>query len=115
MFNCSIAAKKRGSDIIFLRKIVKGGTDDSFGIEVASLAGVPGEVVNRAKKILKELESASPAPERARAEEREDDNISFADITGQRIIDKLKDTDINTITPIEAMSLLYELKRSAES
>ena len=113
--NFSIAAKKRGNDIIFLRKIVKGGTDDSFGIEVASLAGVPGEVVNRAKKILKELESASPAPERARAEEREDDNISFADITGQRIIDKLKDTDINTITPIEAMSLLYELKRSAES
>ena len=113
--NFSIAAKKRGTDIIFLRKIVKGGTDDSFGIEVASLAGVPGEVVSRAKKILKELETASPAPERARAAEMEDENISFADIAEARIIDKLKDIDINTITPIEAMSLLYELKRSAES
>ena len=112
--NFSIAAKKRGSDIIFLRKIVRGGTDDSFGIEVASLAGVPGDVVSRAKKILKELETASPKPDRAPAREEEDDNISFADLTGTRIIDRLKAIDINTITPIEAMSLLYELKRNAE-
>ena len=112
--NFSIAAKKRGSDIIFLRKIVRGGTDDSFGIEVASLAGVPGDVVSRAKKILKELETASPKPDRAPVREEEDDNISFADLTETRIIDRLKAIDINTITPIEAMSLLYELKRNAE-
>ena len=115
VFNCSIAAKKRGNDIIFLRKIVKGGTDDSFGIEVASLAGVPSEVVNQAKKILKELESASPsATVKPREPEREDDNVSFADLTNARIAERLKELDVNTITPIEAMGILYELKRSAE-
>ncbi len=115
VINLSIAAKKRGSDIIFLRKIVKGGTDDSFGIEVASLAGVPGEVVGRAKKILKELESSAPRQDLPASERAaEDYNVSFADLTEQRIIERLKETDINTITPIEAMSLLYELKKTAE-
>ncbi|MBP5237612.1 MAG: DNA mismatch repair protein MutS, partial [Clostridia bacterium] len=112
--NLSIAAKKRGSDIIFLRKIVKGGTDDSFGIEVASLAGVPGEVVSRAKKILKELESSAPRRELPVRETEENDNVSFADLAEQRLIERLKDIDINTITPIEAMSMLYELKKDAE-
>ncbi|MBO4860721.1 MAG: DNA mismatch repair protein MutS, partial [Clostridia bacterium] len=112
--NLSIAAKKRGSDIIFLRKIVKGGTDDSFGIEVASLAGVPGEVVSRAKKILKELESSAPRRELPVREIEENDNVSFADLAEQRLIERLKDIDINTITPIEAMSMLYELKKDAE-
>ena len=57
--NYSIAVKKRGDDITFLRKIVKGGADQSFGIEVAKLAGVPDSVVKRAKVILKELEANS--------------------------------------------------------
>ena len=108
IINYNIAAKKRGNDVIFLRKIVKGGTDDSFGIEVASLAGVPKEVVNKAKAILKELESASPKKQTVQKEESM--NISFEDVAEQRIIDKLKGIDINTITPIEAMSILYDLK-----
>ncbi|MBP5754691.1 MAG: DNA mismatch repair protein MutS, partial [Clostridia bacterium] len=76
--------------------------------------GVPGEVVSRAKKILKELESSAPRRELSVREIEENDNVSFADLAEQRLIERLKDIDINTITPIEAMSMLYELKKDAE-
>ena len=109
--NYNVAAKKRGDGVVFLRKIVRGATDDSYGIEVAKLAGVPDKVVNRAKQVLKSLEGTKPAP---RAVAVEDDNLSFSGFAEQEIAAKLRAVDINTLTPIEAMGLLYELKKKAE-
>ncbi len=114
--NYNIAAKKRGDAIIFLRKIVKGGTDDSYGIEVAKLAGVPNEVVKRAKEILSEIESGNTVslPKNAKKQE----NIGAFDLFSQieatkdtEAADKIRGIDINTLTPIEAMNFLFELKK----
>ena len=112
--NYNIAAKKRGDSITFLRKIVRGGTDDSYGIEVAKLAGVPSEVVKRAKEILADIELDKPA---VRVEKREETS-SFDLFTGvsafkeSEVCDRLREADINTLTPIEAMNLLFELKKT---
>ena len=112
--NYSITAKKRGGDVIFLRKIVSGGADDSYGIEVAGLAGVPDSVVKRAKAVLKELE-AEPVSVFPKYEPRYDEGqMSFMDVTGNEVVETLKNTDINTITPIEAMNILYELKKKVQ-
>jgi len=113
--NYHVAAKKRGEDITFLRKIVKGPTDDSYGIEVAKLAGVPGEVTKRAKEILRELETEGRVTEKAKgksaAENSSAGNLTFADIAADSIKDQLQKTDVNTLTPIEALNLLYEWKK----
>ncbi len=109
--NYNVAAKKRGDSVVFLRKIVRGATDDSYGIEVAKLAGVPDKVVNRARQVLKSLESTKPAPKTAPIIE---ENLSFTSYAEQEIADKLRATDINTLTPIEAMGLLYEFKRKLD-
>lgn len=112
--NYNIAAKKRGDNITFLRKIVKGPTDDSYGIEVAKLAGVPSEVTGRAKEILKKLESENPAPvKKSAGAEKSEDNlqIGFADSIMDDLRDKIKSTDINTLTPIEALNLVFEWKK----
>ena len=116
--NYNIAAKKKQDSIVFLRKIVKGGTDDSYGIEVAKLAGVPSEVVKRAKEILKDIEESSYiAGVKPKAEEKNEvfDLLSVIDESKEsEAAEKIRATDINTITPIEAMSLLYELKKMLE-
>ncbi|MCD8055254.1 MAG: DNA mismatch repair protein MutS [Clostridiales bacterium] len=114
--NYSIAAKKRGGELVFLRKIVRGGTDDSYGIEVAKLAGVPAEVIKRSRVILKETEDAA-----RRAKENSDasdDGDEVAPVTLPLMLgaehdaaEKIRAADINTMTPIEAMNLLFELKR----
>ncbi|MCI9111656.1 MAG: DNA mismatch repair protein MutS [Eubacterium sp.] len=115
--NYSIAVKKRGDDITFLRRIVKGGADESFGIEVAKLAGVPDSVVKRAKAILKELEQ-NKIDIKFKAEDAvvEEDDIQFNfTVNGKNeIIEILKTIDINTLTPIEAMQTLYDLKKKSE-
>ena len=111
--NYNIAAKKRGDDIIFLRKIVRGGADDSYGIEVAKLAGVPEPVVSRAKEILAELESgrqAAPAPAPAAPAEPQM-QVSFGQQIGSELAAKLSAIDPDTLSPIEALSVLYELKK----
>ena len=107
--NYNIAAKKRGNDVVFLRKIVRGAADDSYGIEVAHLAGVPDAVVKRAKQILASL----PEDTRLSAARGDDrgDNISFDSISEQKVIERIKEIDINTLTPYEAITLLYELKK----
>ncbi|MDD5795797.1 MAG: DNA mismatch repair protein MutS [Oscillospiraceae bacterium] len=114
--NYNIAVKKRGDDITFLRRIVPGGADDSYGIEVAKLAGIPNSIIKRAKQILKELETDNKkdysqellnVPE---SKEQEDMQLSLIPSADSAITEKLKNTDINTLTPIEAMNLLYELK-----
>jgi len=112
--NYNIAAKKKGDDIMFLRKIVRGGADDSYGIEVAKLAGVPKEIITRAKEILRSLETRSAAIAAAEPDERPEDNsISFDDFKRNDILDKLNNTDLELLTPIEALNLLYELKKMA--
>ncbi len=116
--NYSIAVKKRGDDITFLRRIVRGGADESFGIEVAKLAGVPDSVVKRAKVILKELESCKIdidfKAENSFEEEEEEIQYNFSSNGKNEILEILKATDINTLTPIEAMQTLYDLKKKAE-
>ena len=108
--NYSIAVKKRGDDITFLRRIIPGGADDSFGIEVAKLAGVPQSIINRAKEILSELESGNGGKVEIIRKENDDMQLSLLGAVQSPVIDKLKAADLNTLTPIEAMNLLYELK-----
>ena len=109
--NYNIAVKKRGEQMIFLRKIVPGATDDSYGIEVAKLAGIPNVVISRAREILSELESeggkVTPTPVAAEPE----DQVSMLDLTGQQIIVALSSITVETLTPIEAMNELYKLKK----
>jgi DNA mismatch repair protein MutS len=108
--NYNIAVKKRGDKMIFLRKIVPGATDDSFGVEVAKLAGLPNTVVTRARQILAELESKEPkAAMIAKAEP--EDQISMLDLTGQQVCAALSAISVETLTPIEAMNELYKLKK----
>ena len=124
--NYNIACKKRGDDIIFLRRIVPGPADGSYGIEVAKLAGVPNPVVKRAREVLKEiideqertggvLKVPTEVPEES-GTSPEDFQISFTSHASDEILDELKALDVNTFTPIEAMNYLYDLsKRAKES
>ncbi len=113
--NYNIAAKKRGDGIVFLRKIVRGGTDDSYGIEVAKLAGIPTEVVKRAREILTEIESGSTISlgkgAKPRANTEPDLFSQLISSKDSEVADRLRSVDINTITPIEAMNILFELKK----
>lgn len=114
--NYNIAVKKRGDDITFLRRIVPGGADDSYGIEVAKLAGIPDSVIGRAKEILKDLvfESGSNKSVINNSNIQETDQLSLIMDNSSAVIDKLNSIDVNTLTPIEAMNLLYELKSLSE-
>ena len=108
--NYNIAAKKKGDDILFLRKIVPGGADQSYGIEVAKLAGVPDKVITRARHILKELEAGGVQTPQAPAAQATD-QMSLLDMGGGEVARRLRAVDLNTLTPIEAMNLLFELKQ----
>jgi len=107
--NYNISVKKRGSDMIFLRKIVPGAADRSYGVEVAKLAGLPDKVVSRARTILRELE-AGAAQAAKPAEPTMDDQVSLMDMDALAIRDKLAQISVETMTPIEAMNALYQLK-----
>ena len=109
--NFNIAVRTRGEEIIFLRKIIPGGADRSYGIEVARLAGLPETVVSRAKTILRELESESGRPAPAAPAEAQ---VSFAAVAESEVIDKLRRAQVDTLSPIEALNLLYELKQKLE-
>ena len=108
--NYNIAVKKRGEQMIFLRKIVPGAADDSYGIEVAKLAGIPNAVIARAREILAELEAEGSAPAPSAVREP-DDQVSMLDLTGQQVISALSAITVETLTPIEAMNELYKLKK----
>ena len=114
--NYRIAVKKRGDDITFLRKIVPGGADDSYGIEVAALAGVPKEVISRAKKILSKVENGETdtAHKHDKREEEPANQVGFADTGAAEIADELKNMDVTTFTPIEAMNELFRLSEKAK-
>lgn len=109
--NYSIAVKEKGEDIIFLRKIVEGGTDESYGIHVAKLAGVPNDVVKRANKILSSLEKGDVKVKETKEDKKQVEgqidlyNLQFADIAHE--LDKI---NLNELTPIEALNVLVRLK-----
>ena len=109
--NYNIAVKKRGDQMIFLRKIIPGATDDSFGVEVAKLAGLPNPVINRAREILSELESGEYASKTQFIPADQDDQVSMLDLKYQQVCSALDSISIDTLTPIEAMNELYKLKK----
>ena len=108
--NFNISVRKRGDEMIFLRKIVPGGADKSYGVEVAKLAGLPSKVVERARKILKELEQGQ-IPQTAAAPKAADEQVSILDLDALAIRDRLAKITVETLTPIEAMNVLYELRQ----
>ena len=114
--NYNTSVKKRGDEITFLRRIVRGGADGSYGIEVAQLAGIPKAVVARAKDILAELEENGVAPviQSRKAEVNEEPQLSFASGINDDVINELKMLDVNTLTPIEALTKLYEIKKKIQ-
>lgn len=118
--NYNIAVKKRGDDITFLRRILKGAADDSYGIAVAKLAGVPEPVVNRAKEILKTLESGNEveAPRALRKKESEEESEygqTTLNPTPSQLLQELDGIDPQTLTPIEALNVLDRLKKIAQA
>lgn len=111
--NYNIAVKKRGDDITFLRKIIRGGADDSYGIEVAKLSGIPNEVIQRAKQILKKTESEGIVTYKTAAPAEMQLPIEMQQ--AEEIMDELKTLDVNTLTPIEAMQILFDFANKAKS
>ena len=113
--NYNVAVKKRGEDIIFLRRIIPGGVDESYGIEVSKLAGIPRWVIDRAYEVLSSLEegqAVSEAKVHTRAKPREEsEQLYFIDEKAETIKKRLRSADPNTLTPIEALNLIYELKK----
>ena len=109
--NYNIAVKKRGDKMIFLRKILPGATDDSFGVEVAKLAGLPNPLISRAREILVELENQDGSAPRAVSTAEPSDQMSMLDLRAQQVCDALEKISVETLTPIEAMNELYKLKK----
>ncbi|MBD5129839.1 MAG: DNA mismatch repair protein MutS [Ruminococcaceae bacterium] len=110
--NFSVAVSKRGDDIKFLHKIVAGGTDDSYGIEVAKLAGLPNKVIQRAKEELKDLEVSGKVRLAEAIERSRDEQFSFAAVNEQNAVARLRAADINTMSPMDALMFVKELKES---
>ena len=118
--NYNISVKKRGEDVIFLRRIVRGPADGSYGIEVAKLADLPQSVLSRARKILKYLEANRPDASQLmkslpQKEEKEEAQFSLSGKFNSELAEKLKEIDVNTLTPIEALTTLHELVAFAKS
>lgn len=113
--NYNVAVKKRGEDIVFLRRIIPGGVDESYGIEVSKLAGIPRWVIDRAYEVLSSLEEGQTVSEvkvKTRAKPREEsEQLYFIDEKAETIKKRLRQADPNTLTPIEALNLIYELKK----
>lgn len=107
--NYNISAKKQGGTLVFLRKILRGAADDSYGIEVAKLAGLPDPIIRKANTYLRDFEEGGTG---VMPEHSEDDSqISFADVGRDEVRKILEATDLNAITPMEAMNLLFELQK----
>ena len=129
--NYCIAVKEKGDDIIFLRKIVKGGADKSYGIQVARLAGVPDTVINRAKEIVEELvdtditghikEIADKTVIQPKTRSKKLDEVDLAQMSlfdtvkDDDVIQELKDLDISNLTPIDALNTLYQLQNKLKN
>lgn len=113
--NYCVAVKKRGDDITFLRRIIEGGADDSYGVEVAKLAGIPNKVIKRAQELVKDLEGDKISLESSQKFETVDtDNQSFEAILSMNLVAELKKTDVTTLTPLEALNLLNQWVNEAK-
>ena len=124
--NYCIAVKEKGDDIVFLRKIVQGGADKSYGIQVAKLAGVPDSVIQRAKELVEELSDAditaavkdltSAKKKKPVYDQMDMAQMSLFDtVKDNDIIDEIKDLDMGNMTPIEAMNTLYNLQNKIKN
>ena len=109
--NYNISAKRQNGKLIFLRKILPGATDDSYGIEVAKLAGVPDGVIRAASAHLRELTAQGAAP--AAAAPAVSDQVSMLDVGAGAVAERLRGLDPNSLTPLEALNLVFELKKEA--
>jgi len=116
--NFHVSVKESGGGIVFLRKVEEGAADKSYGIEVAKLAGLPTDVVSRAREVLAEHESAeqSAVSHLAHDETRPPDPMQLTIFTplSQKIVDRIKETDLDRLSPLEALNLLHELKKQME-
>jgi DNA mismatch repair protein MutS len=127
--NYCIAVKESGDDIVFLRKIIKGGADKSYGIQVAKLAGIPDMVIDRAKEIVEQLadndilkrvqalqiptesSSSGKTAKHPQPDEVDLNQLTFSDtVTDSSVIQELSDLEITTLTPIDALNILYRLQ-----
>ncbi len=119
--NYCISVKEKGEDIIFLRKIIRGGADGSYGIQVARLAGVPQPVIERAKELLKELEDSDISKREHRLRKNRQPAAGQLDIFAfnsetkgkNEIMEELKNLDVSVLTPLEALNILYRLQQKA--
>ena len=115
--NYSVAVKEKGEDIIFLRKIVAGGTDESYGVHVAKLAGVPQVVTKRANEILKSLERKSMLADKAQEKENKKQTSGQLDLYNYKLAElahELDKIDINQLTPIDALNELMKIKEKMQ-
>ncbi len=111
--NYSVAVKERGKDIVFLRRIVPGGSDRSYGIHVARLAGLPKPVLERSEEILAAYDGAQSA-EKAPPQEQKQESEMMGSLFGSGLVEELLRLDVMSITPIEALNLLYKLQAEAK-
>ena len=115
--NFNVSVKEIGNQILFLRKLVEGGSEHSFGIHVAKMAGMPKSVVDRANVIMKRLEKAHASQENkakdliAKEDEMQLSFFQLDDPILERIRDEIQDLDINSLTPVEALMKLNEIKK----
>lgn len=109
--NYNIAVKKHGDDITFLRRIVRGGADDSYGIEVAKLAGIPDRVIKRAKEVLAQLEAGQPEKITHKKKDTAQLEFSFTPPGEQEAVDRLRQINIDSLTPLEALQVLDQLSK----
>ena len=129
--NYCIAVKEKGDDIVFLRKIIKGGADKSYGIQVARLAGVPDMVIDRAKEIVEQLsdnditekvqsisrvDGGAPDRQQEHYDELDLEQISLFDtVTDADVLDELKNVEVSTMTPLDALNTLYRLQNKLKN
>ena len=117
--NFNVSVKEWNEEIIFLHKIIPGGTDDSYGIYVAKLAGIPHEVVKRAQKILTRLEISDDLQAKIRNRIPEEEQISIFSKKNNALLEKIKDEitnlDVNSLTPLEALNKLQQLKKKVDN
>jgi DNA mismatch repair protein MutS len=105
---------EEGDSVVFLRKIVPGGADRSYGIHVAELAGLPKVVIHRAQEILEKLEEGSSRVPSGRLQDVPGQQLPLFQVASHPVLEKLRELDLTAMTPLEALNKLYELQQSVE-
>ena len=116
--NFHVTVKESGGGIVFLRKVTEGAADKSYGIEVAKLAGLPADVIHRAREVLAEHEAAEQSAVTHLAKDDAQDSgpmqLTIFTPLSQKVVDRIKETDLDSISPLDALNLLHELKRQID-